>query len=148
MIFRQANVQDIPFLLEGFRSTHHGLEHARIDDYEQRLHQDIFTKNPKAYIYIFEKDNQRIGYVLYAFCYFASMGSVLWMSQLYIAPPHRGKYLRTIVSTLKNHAKEIDAHRLIWCSDIKEERLPNLWTRGGGKALNPEYTFWSINPNK
>ena len=144
MNVRPATSTDIPFLAQGFLETHDRIEATSVDDYVERLKKDILVEKPRAHAYIFEQDGSPVGYTVYSHGYFVSWGAILWVSQAYIIPQARGFLLQSIVDWLQARARELDTPHLVWCTELNNTRLPDLWTRGGARELTDHFSFWCI----
>jgi len=86
---RSATLDDIPFILKGNtvidEKSYHDAPPNPLN--EARLKRDVFTPdNPRAYILIAEVDNQPAAFVMYSYCYFASEGEGIWLTNFYIDP--------------------------------------------------------------
>jgi GNAT superfamily N-acetyltransferase len=144
--FRNIIKDDLYFVLQGFRETHGGLCHANEDDFRQRILEDFLISSPKASLLLLEKASEKIGYVMFSKCYFASTGLVLWVSQAYVAKEFRGRGSRALLYAMKAKAHELDAKRIIWATDKAKNDLSPLWRRIGAKEWTQDYTFWGLKP--
>lgn len=95
---RPANPSDISFILDGSRMIEQrSYDIAPNPVTAERLHKEIFSDQPRAYITVAEVDGMRAGYLIYSFCYFASEGEGIWLTSFYIDPFNRksgiGKFL-------------------------------------------------------
>ncbi len=109
---------------------------------EARLRTDVFSDTPKASVLILEVDGRPVGLVFYAMNYWASTGSVFWISQMYIEPEHRGKHLYHLKDALQKKAKDAGASVIVWATDKTEQRANDFWEAVGARELNENYSFW------
>lgn len=93
--FRSASLTDIHFILSGNqiidqKSYDHEPPNPLTVD---RLKSDVFSDKPRCYIDVAEMDGQLAGFIMYSFCYFASEGEGIWVTNFYIDPFCRKKRL-------------------------------------------------------
>jgi hypothetical protein len=142
-IFVHASLDDIDFLLEGFRATHFNITSDDELKYRQRLQEDIFNSSPLATVFILKKGDDKAGYVVYSPCYFVSTGLVWWISQIYIDPKYRGFYFKKVFNSLKELASKNNVKSLIWCTHPDKDNINQLWLKADARNLNSHFIFWS-----
>lgn len=109
---------------------------------EGRLKREIFCTTPKAFIDILEENGVPIGMVLYAPCYWASVGTILWISQMYVMPARRGRYVYRLKQWAADKCREWDAHVITWGTHRNADRSSRLWQAAGAKDISDGYSFW------
>ena len=87
VVIRPARLEDIPFILHGNivvdEKSHYQAPDMLTTD---RLKRDIFSNNPRAFIDIATVDGETAALVFYSFCYYASEGEGVWVTNLYVDP--------------------------------------------------------------
>lgn len=141
---REASPKDVDFIVAGFADIHDDLPVSAHEIFRARIVDDVFGKAPKARIYVYEAGGAAVGFFLVSSCYFASKGSVLWVSQAYIAPQYRGRYFRPMFSALKEKALADKFSRIVWATDVKKGRLSGFWRKMGAREFTDDFTFWSV----
>jgi GNAT superfamily N-acetyltransferase len=109
---------------------------------EERLLRDIFCDKPRAFINMMEEDGRVIGFILYSETYWASTGPVLWVSQMYVVPERRGRYVFRLKRWIEEKAKEWQAHVIAWGTHRAADRSSRLWEAAGAKDISGGYSFW------
>lgn len=105
---RIATKEDIPFIIQGNQIID---QKSYVDApppnplNEARLERDVFSPdNPRAHILIAEVNGHRAGFVMYSYCYFASEGEGIWLTNFFIDPTNRkegvGKAMIEYMKTL------------------------------------------------
>ncbi len=140
-MLRNAELRDVDFIVEGFGDIHSNFTLEEKVAFRHRILHDVFGSKKAAQVYIYEIDGKAVGFFLTSSCYFASTGSIMWVSQGYIAPKYRGKNFGVMFNLLQQKAKERGEQRIVWASEAKKARLNLFWKRKGFKELN-EFKFW------
>lgn len=85
---RPAKIADIPFILHGNVVVDEKSHYQAPDALSaERLKRDIFSDNPRAYVDVVDGDDGTpVGFVFYCFCYYASEGEGIWITNLYVDP--------------------------------------------------------------
>ncbi len=85
---RPAVESDIPFILHGNIVVDEKSHYQAPDALSvERLKRDIFSDNPRAFIDVAELNEGELGaFVFYSYCYYASEGEGIWVTNLYIDP--------------------------------------------------------------
>lgn len=68
-----------------------------------RIKKDILGDNPKAFVDIAEHEEFAIGMIFYSYCYYASEGQGLWVTNIYSDPTYRHQ---GIARALLEHVKD------------------------------------------
>jgi GNAT superfamily N-acetyltransferase len=134
----QDTPEDIAFILKAHRDIE-GTD-ARLT--EQRLKQDMLSGDPKAYVDLLEDRGEIIGMILYARNYWASVGVVLWVSQMYILPAHRGRFVYRLKDWANKKCREWDSRVIAWGTHRAADRSSRLWQAAGAKDISDGYSFW------
>lgn len=113
---------------------------------KERLLADVLVDNPKAYAAIFEDQQKAVGLVFYAFCYWASVGQIMWVSQLYIDAEQRGKFFWDVKKWLRQKQYDHQCQRICWATakDDSKDRTQRLWSKIGAKNLSQGFDFWVL----
>lgn len=114
--FRNAKVTDIDYMIKSFiKITDIAGVEEDIDIPVQRLKQDLFSDDPKAWAIIIEEDKQIVGVALYSTLYDVEVGQILHIDQAYIEESCRGKgvFLK-LLNKLENIAKKRGLSYLGW----------------------------------
>ncbi len=140
MVIRKAqnNKSDIAYILHANRA----IEGEDASLTEARLVTDVFSKTPKAHIFILEENEAPVGLIFYSYTYWASCGSILWISQMYVEPDCRGKYFYRLKEWIFEEARLNKAAVIVWGTEKKAQRTIKLWQKAGAKELNDNYAFW------
>jgi len=87
VVIRPARLGDISFILHGNVVVDEKSHYQAPDQLSaDRLKRDVFSENPRAYIDIAEVDGEAAALVFYSFCYYASEGEGVWITNLYVDP--------------------------------------------------------------
>jgi hypothetical protein len=100
---RPATLEDIEYILHAngvvdAQSEYQAETHLSPD----RLTCDVFCDKPLAYINIAETAEGKAGMIFYSFCYYASEGQGIWVTNIYSGIEHRHKSVaRALMDDLK-----------------------------------------------
>lgn len=107
------------------------------------LKRDVFCQNPKAFAVLAEISGKPVGMAFYAFTYWASEGSILWVSQMYIEAEFRGgQTVYALRDGLTEQSEKEGAGFMVWATHSTADRSNKLWKRIGAKDLSENYSFW------
>lgn len=112
---RAAESADVSLLLNFIRKMA-DFEKLTVSATEESLRHALFGEPPAARALLAYVDGQPIGYVTYFFSFTSMMGRrALWLDDLYIDPPYRGKGIGTALMThMARIAKENHCARFEW----------------------------------
>lgn len=105
---RNADIKDIEFILESFRKIKIASGGQAVTNATaEKLEKDLFTKNPKAWALIAEKNAKAVGLSLYSTVYYADEGELMWVSEFYVDEQHRGQGIFSkMLAKLEDISKE------------------------------------------
>jgi hypothetical protein len=100
---RPATVEDIDFILHANGVVDAQSEYkAETRLTPERLKRDVFSEKPLAHINIAETPEGMAGMIFYSFCYYASEGQGIWVTNIYSGIEHRHKSVaRALMDDLK-----------------------------------------------
>lgn len=134
----RSDPADIAFILSANRE----IEGGKASLTEESLMRDIFCAAPKAYVAIAEAEGRAAGLVFYSLTYWASSGQVMWISQMYVLPAFRGRFIYRIKRWLEREAQRLQAPLMVWATEKSAPRSLALWKAAGATELNDNYSFW------
>ena len=101
--FRKATKEDKAFIVDANNSINKLSGVKNKSRLSENFEKDFLENNPKAFCLIVEDENEKIAFCIYSHTYWATQGSGVYLSNVYVEPKHRRKgVLKAIINHLKN----------------------------------------------
>jgi hypothetical protein len=141
---RPADARDLKFIIEGYFKVNQNMPMGREDMLSaERIHQDILCDNPKAFIDIAEYNREQAGFIFYSTVYFASIGQVAWVTDIYICPFQRGTGIpRHFIKAIHNRMPEI---RGLYDVTERGNYRAEMYFKSQGAKTFDHFTFIGLN---
>jgi GNAT superfamily N-acetyltransferase len=113
---RKGNQEDIPAMLRLIRELAE-FEKApdEVENTEERILEDGFGQNPVFGFYVAEFEDEIIGMAVYYYRYSTWKGRRLFLEDLIITEPHRGKGVgKALFEVSLKHAEENNCNGMVW----------------------------------
>ena len=101
---------------------------------ENNIDSDLFGDKPKFECLIAEADGRPVGMIIYSYCYWASDGEILWISQMFVEKEYRkyGIFFK-LISKLREENKNI---KIVSCATGNENiRMQKILKYYGGHEM-------------
>lgn len=86
-VIRPAVIEDIPFILQGCQIIEQkSYDVAPKPMTAKRIRDEIFCDAPKGFVIVAEFEDQPAAFMVYSYCFFASEGEGIWVTNFYIDP--------------------------------------------------------------
>ncbi len=145
LIIRPADSSDIPFILKGNaavdqKSYENGMAPNPLT--AARIQKEILGNKPKGYIRVAEHKGERAGFVIFSFCYFASEGEGIWVTNVYVDPfCRRGGVARALYEKMKQEFPEVSG---IYGSVARRNHLAGNFMLGIGAKCYEDYPIYGF----
>jgi len=145
LIIRPAEAGDIDFILRGNaavdqKSYENGIAPNPLTS--ERIRKEILSENPRAFIWIAEHKGERAGFVIFCFCYYASEGEGLWVTNVYVDPfCRRGGVASALYQKLKQEFPHVSG---IYGSVARRNRLASDFMLGIGAKCYEDYPIYGF----
>ncbi len=138
VVIRDAKVEDFGFILEANAAI---LEKNSdmVSQNEEKLKKDLFGRQAKAKVVVAEVEGKTVGMALYAKTYFANVGELMWVSQMYVEPHFRNRkqwIAPALMAELIKIAQKKKWEYICWATDIGNNIPKKLSQKLGAKALD------------
>jgi len=140
---RAAEPGDIAFILQSIQEVNQksGLNQEPYLN-ETILKEDLFSKDPAAFVAIAFKDNRHAGFALYAPMYFTTLGRSLWITQLFTHADYRKQGIATnLLVYLKNKYPQYNA--LCWAATDDNQEAKKVFNKITPSKLD-DVTFYIL----
>lgn len=110
---------------------------------ELNIDKDYFCDKPKFQCLIAEIDNIPVGMILYSYCYWASDGEVLWISQVFVEEKYRkfGVFFK-LIKKLREENQNI---RMLACATGDEnKRMQKILKYYGGNEIDLKFYYKKV----
>jgi GNAT superfamily N-acetyltransferase len=145
LIIRPVEDKDIAFVVRGNmavdeKSYEGGLSPNPLT--AERIRKEILCDNPRAFIRIAEHEGEQAGFVIFCFCYYASEGEGIWVTNVYVDPfCRRGGIARSLYEGLKQEFSQVSG---IYGSVARRNRLASDFMLGIGAKCYEDYPMYGF----